>query len=359
MIAAAWRTPARGLLAGALLAVAAAPARGQVYLHDDGSSENALSLNAEGGLCWLQRYEAAGGADTIVSVSTSFGSAVHGCCSPPAGTPITVCVWEDPNDDGDPVDAVLLSSAPGLLEHPNTNVLTEYPVPPAQVSGTFFVGCYLEVEPGDHVAPSDYDAGQSNGRAWVAGAVAPDRFDPRDLAANLLIEVDEIIPGLGWVWLLRARGAGVVSYCYDDGSGAACPCGNEGGAGRGCANSSGAGALAVSAGSASALADDLEVHASDLVPGQAALLFAGESAPNEGQGLPFGDGLRCAGTNVRRLGLRAPDAGGAASWGPELGALGGWNAGDTRYLQVWYRDPAGPCGSTFNLSNGLEVVFGA
>ena len=37
---------------------------------------------------------------------------------------------------------------------------------------------------------------------------------------------------------------------------------------------------------------------------------------------------------------------------------GGWSSGDTRYFQVWYRDPiGGPCGSGFNLTSGVEATF--
>ena len=31
--------------------------------------------------------------------------------------------------------------------------------------------------------------------------------------------------------------------------------------------------------------------------------------------------------------------------------------GDTWHFQRWYRDPAGPCGSGFNLTNGLALTF--
>jgi len=147
-------------------------------------------------------------------------------------------------------------------------------------------------------------------------------------------------------------------FCFGDGSGSVCPCGNAGGSGAGCANSTGAGAVLDSGGSDSAGADDLTFQASALLPGQPALLFAGHNAVNGGDGIPFGDGLRCAGQNVVRLGVRVPDANGSASWGPGLGAAGGWSAGDTRYFQAWYRDPSGgPCGAGFNLSNGVEVTF--
>jgi len=154
-------------------------------------------------------------------------------------------------------------------------------------------------------------------------------------------------------------GGGVVGsgYCFGDGSGSSCPCGNNGGAGEGCANSGGTGGLVWASGSDSVAADDLTFSASGLLPLQPALLFAGHNAINGGNGIPFGDGLRCAGQSVVRLGVETPDPNGDADWGPGLGALGGWISGDTRYFQVWYRDPGGPCGSGFNLTNGVEVTF--
>jgi len=156
-------------------------------------------------------------------------------------------------------------------------------------------------------------------------------------------------------WLAPDTGHG---YCFGDGSATSCPCGNLGGTGQGCANSSGAGATIAAEGSSSAGADDLVMRGGQLLPGQPALLFVGLNAVNNGNGVVFGDGLRCAGGGVVRLGVRQPDAGGGASWGPGLGAQGGWQAGDTRRLQIWYRDPSGgPCGTGFNLSPGHELVF--
>ena len=58
-----------------------------------------------------------------------------------------------------------------------------------------------------------------------------------------------------------------------------------------------------------------------------------------------------------RLGIQVPDANGDVSWGPGLGAQGGWGAGDVRRFQGWYRDPTGPCGSGFSLTNGVELTF--
>ncbi|MCB9915512.1 MAG: FG-GAP repeat protein [Planctomycetes bacterium] len=151
-------------------------------------------------------------------------------------------------------------------------------------------------------------------------------------------------------------GPPATAYCFGDGSGTACPCGNVGAADAGCANSAGLGATAGSAGSASLATDDFVVTGAGLTPNQPTLLFAGLNAVNGGAGTLFGDGLRCAGGSVQRLGVHAASAGGAASWGPGLLGGTGWSAGDVRRFQLWYRDPVGPCGGGFNLSNGLELT---
>jgi len=157
-----------------------------------------------------------------------------------------------------------------------------------------------------------------------------------------------------WRTAVDVGGTG-TGYCFGDGTGDPCPCGNTGGAGEGCANSTGSGGLLVGTGSLSVTADDLGFDASGLLPGQGALLFV---ANNQLSGLYFGDGLRCAGGALKRLGVRIPNASGAAHWGPGLAAAGGWSAGDVRNFQLWYRDPVNsPCSNEFNTSNGVNAVF--
>lgn len=149
-----------------------------------------------------------------------------------------------------------------------------------------------------------------------------------------------------------------LPYCFGDGSGTPCPCGNHDPAGAGgCANSSGFGGRLAALGSTSLSADDLQLEATHLIPNQPGLLFAGTQPVNGGSGIHFGDGLRCAGGQVRRLGVRTPDAQGRAVWGPGLGLAGGWTPGTLRFAQVWYRNPAGgPCLSGFNLTNGISIA---
>ena len=88
------------------------------------------------------------------------------------------------------------------------------------------------------------------------------------------------------------------------------------------------------------------------------MLFVGSHAIAGGNGIPFGDGLHCAGGTIVRLGFASAGAQGTASRGQGFGDLGGWAAGDSRVFQVWYRDPTGgPCGTVFNTTNALQIGF--
>lgn len=148
-----------------------------------------------------------------------------------------------------------------------------------------------------------------------------------------------------------------LSHCLGDGSGAICPCGNLGGNGEGCGNSTGQGALLEATGSVSVSADDLRLDCNKMAPGGMSVLFSGGLTLNGGNGLVFGDGLRCAGSQIRRLGIRLVDGSAAANWSSNLSAVGQWSAGDTRVFQVWYQDAAGPCSSGFNTSQAISLSF--
>lgn len=156
-----------------------------------------------------------------------------------------------------------------------------------------------------------------------------------------------------------------LPYCFCT-SGVA-PCGN-GDAAAGCANSTSSGGFLAAFGPT--LPDDLNLVAQGAVPAQPAIFFQGDLATNGGMGLPFGDGLRCAGTNVSRLpptGAVVIDLDGWACFGPRFGdpsisSITGVTPGSgvTKRYQFWYRDPL-PSGcappATFNLSNGVEAIW--
>ena len=148
------------------------------------------------------------------------------------------------------------------------------------------------------------------------------------------------------------------AFCFGDGTGTGCPCGNFGGSGEGCMNGTLQGAALSTSGGTSISDGDLVLHGSQLVPGQPGLYFQGDNAVNGGAGVTFGDGLRCAGGNVVRLQVRAADAGGSSNTTVDIGLEGGVTVGTARRYQLWYRDPQSTmCGTTFNLTNGMEVFW--
>ncbi|MBL8860537.1 MAG: hypothetical protein JNK02_00870 [Planctomycetes bacterium] len=186
----------------------------------------------------------------------------------------------------------------------------------------------------------------------VAGLVLPSdqRLFPR--FANCDLGSFEAQPGVSsWE---------IVPFCF--GTALSCPCGVGGAPGHGCPNSvQPAGGLLSGSGIARVSCDTLVLTASSIT-NSSALLFQGTAPVNGGLGVVFGDGLRCAGGTVIRLGTLLASSG-TASWPPAGGlplSTGGVvpAVGGDRYYQVWYRNAAVFCTSaTFNLTNGVRVTW--
>jgi hypothetical protein len=71
----------------------------------------------------------------------------------------------------------------------------------------------------------------------------------------------------------------------------------------------------------------------------------------------FGNGFRCVGGAVLRLGQHATNPSGVATVAINFGAVPTpITVGSTWKFQYWYRNPAAG-GALFNLSNGLSVTF--
>jgi hypothetical protein len=151
-------------------------------------------------------------------------------------------------------------------------------------------------------------------------------------------------------------------YCFGDGTGASCPCGNSSsmGSSAGCLHSLGGAGRLRASGVASVSTDSLVLRG-EAMPSSSALYFQGTSRSGGGLGVAFGDGLRCAGGVVVRLGTKANVVG--ASLYPAAGDLPVSSAGlvapgDVRTYQIWYRNAASYCtASVFNLTNGLELTW--
>ncbi|MCB9914982.1 MAG: hypothetical protein H6828_07515 [Planctomycetes bacterium] len=213
----------------------------------------------------------------------------------------------------------------------------------------------------------------ADGSVYCAESQSPDRVlrmadDDNSGTIDPVTEVQEVYNNtISGVTIGNPRGIEVVGpilnvgtkFCFCDGSGTAAPCGNPGGPDAGCANGASASGASLDATGAADIANDtLVLVGSGLVPNQPGLYFQGDNAVNGGLGNAFGDGLRCAGQNVVRLQVVSADASGNSATSVVISTKGGVLAGDRRYYQLWYRDPAGsPCGAFFNLTNGYDVTW--
>jgi len=151
-----------------------------------------------------------------------------------------------------------------------------------------------------------------------------------------------------------------VVYCSADA--AACPCGNGGDGTSGCANSTGAGGTLSASGSPSLSNDTLVLEVTGLAPNQPCLFFSGANRVNGGAGIPFGDGLRCAGFQAVRIQVVNSDGSGEVETSVEVSTNGQAfghtiEVGETVNYQAWYRDnvAVSPCGSSFNTTNGYSL----
>ncbi len=153
----------------------------------------------------------------------------------------------------------------------------------------------------------------------------------------------------------------IDTFCFGDGSVADCPCSNRGAVGHGCAWHANANGAVLSTGGTTS-PDTLQLIANELPNGVVPTIFLKGDAAIAG-GVPFGDGLRCVGGQLIRLGS-VSTGGGAALYPPSAGPLisdrgqSPVGSGSVAWYQAVYRNAASFCTpSTFNITNGVRVVW--
>ncbi len=223
-------------------------------------------------------------------------------------------------------------------------------------NGWLFRDAVDNLPPITNYSLDSFSAGITNTAAIVTG------FNENEFWANF---AGVSAAGAGdWIRLkLETQRVG-TPYCLGDGTGALCPCSNDNDGSlpeAGCANGQHAsGARLMGSGTASLAADTLVLHGRNTENNQFGLFFQADN--DLSPGIVWGDGLRCAGGALRHLGTVMSDGTGysdTSGYGYTISArAGNINGGDTKYYQLWYRNPLGsPCVSDFNATNGLAVVW--
>ncbi|HEV8112358.1 MAG TPA: hypothetical protein VGR31_06250 [Planctomycetota bacterium] len=158
-------------------------------------------------------------------------------------------------------------------------------------------------------------------------------------------------------------GGGLVATSYGFCDAPVAPCSNPYESG-GCTSQAGTGTFLYGSGTSSVAADDLALHATQLPTQKLGLYFMGPAQ----QLAIAGNGLRViagGASGLKRFSAGNSGAAGVIDLGPGIVAYSQAHfpasshiqAGQTWNFQCYYRDPTGPCGATFNTTNGFSVAF--
>lgn len=327
-----------------------AQAQGNHYVYDDGGVDTGLSHAFDADFCWLQRFAAVGGTDTIVSVETAIGTPNQNPPHVPNGSPITVCVWEDPNDDGDMSDALLVSMATSTVQNSGTGIINTYPVPAATVHGFFFVGANVHVAGGLTAAPMDLQTPASHRTFYVIND-PPSTFDPVHVYNGFWAHVETLGSSLNHCWVLRANGAAPAptTYCFPKVNSAGCT-----------PQLSWGGTPSLSAGSG------FTIYATNLLNHRRGFFLYGTSGQDQA---PFGGGYLCVAQPFHRT--RGANTNGTTGGSNCTGTLSfdfnqhvATGSDPTLTLgtvvdgQFYYRDPFFPVPNDVGLTGGIQFTLG-
>jgi hypothetical protein len=183
------------------------PCNTQYFLDDGGGELNVGFQTAAASIAMVNQFTVANNLTTINSIDVAVGDFTAGSLN---GLPCDVYLWSDPNQDGNPADAVVLAHATGVVANSGSNTFTSYPIPPTVVgpNGTkFFVGFIITSAstPGGNFYPGLEDEGHIQNRSWFLGNTTGTAIDPTNLA-GIAVQSGN--------WLIRADAAPAAASCY-------------------------------------------------------------------------------------------------------------------------------------------------
>ena len=353
---------------------------------DDGSGDVVFRFNIAGNSeqAVFQAFGNPGDLTQVDNLFVSYGALFNlGTNQITDGMAVKVFIYEDPNDDFNPTDGVLLSSVNTTIQNHDTDLFNTVALPsPVVVSGVYFVGwsiVYPATIPANY-RPFGCDVENCEalpGDQWVcwnAGAAMDFNMlgnNSQVPAVFLPVLVAGGVASSNLAWMIRPDchplSAG-NAFCFGDGTftdhTTACPCGNFGAPGNGCGHSFNAAGANITATGSTTL-DDVVLHSSN-EPVSSFTLFIQHATPADSV---FHDGVICGGNPLIRLRGRAavageaffPNSNFAQDSTTTLSVRGSVTVGSgaTRYYAGWYRNASTTfCPpATANVTNGWVVVW--
>lgn len=196
----------RIILFSTLLVSATLPAS-TIYQIDDGTSEFGVrpALGTGSSLIWLNSYQAAIGGNVIRRVSAGANVNMNAA---QAGDGMSLFLWTDPTNDGNPVDAVLAASAVVVLN--TTGIYTATLNTPVTIAegAWFFVGAgYVSPREGAIFVAQGDGSNVLVNRSYRVSWQAPDPMSPGNIGgpASSFVLASNHLDNFG-PWLIRAEG---------------------------------------------------------------------------------------------------------------------------------------------------------
>lgn len=184
-----------------------------LYQLDDGAGNfNIGPSQFDANMTWLNTFQTEPGAERITRVLVSFGD-IENNDGVPGPDAVTVAVLDDPNDDGDATDALLLGTGTGVWTDAGPNVFLSFDLDaPVDVDGTFFVAVMMDVIQRANPARMDPQGQGAGSLSWMFFNPAPNLDD---LGSSPYILRMSDSPFVG-AWMIRAEGGPIVDPCGAD-----------------------------------------------------------------------------------------------------------------------------------------------
>jgi len=182
---------------------------GVEYGHDDGSGNfNIGPSQFDANMIWMNSFETAAGGEVIERVRVSFGG-IEDDMGVFGSDEVRIGILDDPTDDHDPSDAVLVGSGVGTWVDVGFSEFLEFEVEPSVVDGVFYIAIEMDVLQRANPARMDPDSLTGGTQSWLMYHDGPNLAS---VGTSLYILKMSESPFLG-AWMIRGEGG---SLCRAD-----------------------------------------------------------------------------------------------------------------------------------------------